>query len=97
MDRNISRALVRQTNAMQRSAERTTLAVHQMSAMHSYVASKASTTVALAHHLVSAAAYSGRMTPGKVAQFHALTGTYLDEMTYITEEVSYELIRLLAE
>lgn len=97
MDRNINHALIRQTNAMQRSAERTTLAVHQMSAMHGYVANKASTTVALAHHLVTAATYSGRMTPGKMAQFHALTETYLDDMAYITEEVSYELIRLLAE
>jgi hypothetical protein len=94
---SITRALVQQTNAMQRSADRTTLAVHQMSAVHGYAAHKASTTVALAHHLVTAATYSGRMTPAKVARFHALTETYLDEMAYITEEVSYELIRLLAE
>lgn len=97
MDRNISHALVRQTNSMQRSAERTTLAVHQMSAVHSYAATKASTTVALAHHLVTAATYSGRMTPAKLAEFHALTEAYLDDMTSITEEVSFELIRLLAE
>jgi hypothetical protein len=97
MDRSINHALVRQTTAMERSAARTTLAVHQMSAMHSYAASKASTTVTLAHHLVTAATYSGRMTPAKLAQFRQLTEAYLDEMTYITEEVSYQIIRQLAK
>lgn len=92
-----NRALARQTNAMELSAQRTTLAIHQMSTMHSYAAHRASTTVALAHHLVSAATHSGRMTPGKVAEFRALTEEYLDEMTYITEEASYELIRLLGQ
>ncbi len=97
MDRSINRALVQQTNAMQRSAERTALAISQMSTMHSYAANKASTTVALAHHLVNAATHSGRMKPAKVAEFHALTEAYLDDIAYITEEASYELIRLLTE
>ena len=94
---SINRALTRQTNAMQRSARHSELAIHQMSTIHSYAADKASTTVALAHHLVNAATHSGRMTPAKVAEFCALTEEYLNDMAWITEEVSYELIRLLAE
>lgn len=97
MDRSITRAAAQQTHAMQRSAQRTTLAVSQMSAMYGYAASKASSTVTLAHHLVNAAQHSGRMTPGKLARFHDLTEAYLDDMAYITEEACYDLIRLLTE